>query len=90
MRSKPRMLRAALKGADAVIETLGAKASLAMVTSHTRLFSDATRILIQCNGKRGRETSDLRDGLWRRRQPRTYVLLAARALRTPVGPRLCR
>jgi putative NADH-flavin reductase len=38
---------AAVKGADAVIETLGAKASLAMVTSHTRLFSDATRILIQ-------------------------------------------
>jgi len=38
---------AAVKGADAVIETLGAKASLAMVTSHTQLFSDATRILIQ-------------------------------------------
>ena len=38
---------AAVKGADAVIQTLGAKASLAMVTSHTRLFSDATRILIQ-------------------------------------------
>jgi putative NADH-flavin reductase len=38
---------AAVKGADAVIETLGAKASLAMVTSQTRLFSDATRILIQ-------------------------------------------
>ncbi len=38
---------AALKGADAVIQTLGAKASLAMVTSHTRLFSDATRILIE-------------------------------------------
>ncbi|WP_342634638.1 SDR family oxidoreductase [Rhodomicrobium lacus] len=38
---------AAVKGVDAVIETLGAKASLAMVTSHTRLFSDATRILIQ-------------------------------------------
>jgi putative NADH-flavin reductase len=38
---------AVVKGADAVIETLGAKASLAMVTSHTRLFSDATRILIQ-------------------------------------------
>ncbi len=38
---------AAVKGADAVIQTLGAKASLAMVSSHTRLFSDATRILIQ-------------------------------------------
>ena len=37
---------AALRGTDAVIQTLGAKASLAMVTSHTRLFSDATRILI--------------------------------------------
>jgi len=37
---------AAVKGADAVIQTLGAKASLAMVTSQTRLFSDATRILI--------------------------------------------
>jgi putative NADH-flavin reductase len=38
---------AAVKGAGAVIQTLGAKASLAMVTSHTRLFSGATRILIQ-------------------------------------------
>jgi putative NADH-flavin reductase len=37
---------AAVKGADAVIQTLGAKASLAMVTSHTQLFSGATRILI--------------------------------------------
>jgi putative NADH-flavin reductase len=37
---------AAVKGADAVIQTLGANASLAMVTSQTRLFSDATRILI--------------------------------------------
>ena len=38
---------AAVKGADAVIQTLGARASLAMVTSHTRLFSDAARILIE-------------------------------------------
>ncbi len=38
---------AAVKGADAVIQTLGAKASIAMVTSHTQLFSDSTRILIQ-------------------------------------------
>ncbi len=38
---------AAVKDADAVIQTLGAKASVAMVTSHTQLFSDATRILIQ-------------------------------------------
>jgi putative NADH-flavin reductase len=38
---------AALKGADAVIETLGARASLAMVTSPTQLFSGATSVLIQ-------------------------------------------
>ncbi len=38
---------AAVKGADAVIQTLGAKASLAMLTGPIRLFSDATRILIQ-------------------------------------------
>jgi putative NADH-flavin reductase len=44
---------AALKGADAVIETLGAKASLAMVTSHTQLFSSATRVLIQAMEKEG-------------------------------------
>ena len=44
---------AAAKGADAVIQTLGAKASLAMVTSHTRLFSDATRILIHAMEREG-------------------------------------
>jgi putative NADH-flavin reductase len=37
---------AAVQGADAVIQTLGVRASLAMVTRQTRLFSDATRILI--------------------------------------------
>ncbi len=55
---------AAVKGADAVIETLGAKTSLAMFTSHTQLFSDATRILIELNGKCWREASDFCDGLW--------------------------
>ncbi len=44
---------AAVKGADAVIETLGAKTSLAMFTSHTQLFSDATRILINAMEKAG-------------------------------------
>ncbi len=43
----------AVKGADAVIQTLGAKASLALVTSHTRLFSDATPILIQAMEREG-------------------------------------
>jgi putative NADH-flavin reductase len=38
---------AAVKGADAVIQSLGAKASLGLVTSQTQLFSGATRILIQ-------------------------------------------
>jgi putative NADH-flavin reductase len=37
---------AALRGADAVIQTLGAKAGLGMFTRPTRLFSGATRILI--------------------------------------------
>jgi putative NADH-flavin reductase len=38
---------AAVQSADAVILTLGAKANLAMLTGPIRLFSDATRILIQ-------------------------------------------
>jgi putative NADH-flavin reductase len=38
---------AAVTGADDVIQTLGAKASLTMLTGPIRLFSDATRILIQ-------------------------------------------
>jgi putative NADH-flavin reductase len=38
---------AAVQGADGVIQTLGAKASLAMFTGPIRLFSDATRILIR-------------------------------------------
>jgi putative NADH-flavin reductase len=44
---------AAVTGADAVIQTLGAKASLAMFTGPIRLFSDATRILIQAMEKAG-------------------------------------
>jgi putative NADH-flavin reductase len=38
---------AAVQGADGVIQTLGAKASLASFTGPIRLFSDATRILIR-------------------------------------------
>jgi putative NADH-flavin reductase len=38
---------AAVQGSDAVIQTLGAKASLVMLTGPIRLFSDATRILVQ-------------------------------------------
>jgi putative NADH-flavin reductase len=37
---------ASIQGADAVIQTLGARASGRMVTGPIRLFSDATRILI--------------------------------------------
>ena len=44
---------AAVTGADAVIQTLGAKASLAMFTGPIRLFSDATRILVQAMEKAG-------------------------------------
>jgi putative NADH-flavin reductase len=44
---------AAVTGADAVIQTLGAKAGLAMFAGPVRLFSDATRILIQAMEKAG-------------------------------------
>ena len=44
---------AALEGANAIIQTLGAKAGLAMFTGPIRLFSDATRILIQAMEKAG-------------------------------------
>ncbi len=44
---------AALEGADTVIQTLGAKAGFAMFTGPIRLFSDATRILIQAMEKAG-------------------------------------
>lgn len=46
-------IAAAVQGADTVILTLGAKASLAMLTGPIRLFSDATRLLIQAMEKAG-------------------------------------
>ena len=61
---------ASLKGADAVIETLGAPKDLAATLWGTRLFSDATRILVDAMRERGRPAPGGRHRPGRRRQSR--------------------